>query len=59
MNAGQIEAIKTPGDTFFNGNFLKAAYEMGKFRGEKALGGIYKIFIRIPSLDFIIKKIQQ
>ncbi len=57
LNFGHIIPIKTLGDVFFNGDFFKAAYEMGKFGGKKALGGIYKIFIRIPSLDFIVKKV--
>lgn len=57
LNFGHVEAIKTIGKVFYGGDYNKAAYELGKFGGRKALSGIYKIFIRIPSLDFVIKKV--
>ncbi len=57
LQAGHIDGIKTLGLVFFEGDVFKAAYEMGKFGGKKALTGIYKIFIKIPSIDFIVKKV--
>jgi hypothetical protein len=57
LNDGHIEAIKTLGKVYFNGDFFKAAYEMGKFGGKKALTGIYSVFIKIPSLEFIVKRV--
>lgn len=57
LNNSHIKGIKTLGKVFFNGDEFKAAYEMGKFGGKKALTGLYKVFIRIPSLDFIVKKV--
>ncbi|MBN2892432.1 MAG: hypothetical protein JXL97_11240 [Bacteroidales bacterium] len=57
LNDSHVEGIKTLGKIFFAGDEFKAAYEMGKFGGVKALTGIYKIFIKIPSLDFIVKKV--
>lgn len=57
LNDGHINGIKTLGEVFFDDDVFKAAYEMGKFGGKVALTTIYKIFIKIPSLDFIVKKV--
>lgn len=57
LNLSHVEGIKTLAKTFFNDDVFKAAYEMGKFGGKKALTGIYKIFIMIPSVEFVVKKV--
>ncbi len=57
INDSHINGIKTLAQVFFNGDVSKAAYEMGKFGGKKALSGIYKIFVKIPSLDYVVKKV--
>lgn len=40
---------------FFNGN-EKGAWELGKFSADYALHGFYKIFLRLGSPSFIIKR---
>ncbi len=54
------EAILKPtevaGVLFFNGDVNKAAYEMGKYSGTSALSSFYKIFVKISSLDFVLKR---
>lgn len=40
---------------FYNGD-IKGALEMGRYSAEMGLKGIYKVFVRIGSTDFLIKK---
>lgn len=42
---------------FFKADTEKAAYELGKFSGLKALKSVYKIFVKISSLDFVLKRV--
>ncbi len=54
------EAVLIPtevaGKLFFDGNIEKAAYEMGKDSAFQALKGIYKIFVKIASVDFVLRR---
>lgn len=51
-----IYPTEKTGELFFNGDIKKAAYQMGYDSAQKALNSIYRIFLRISSLNFIIKK---
>lgn len=54
------EGILTPteiiGELFFDNNKEKGAFEVGIDSAIQALKGIYKIFVRITSLEFVIKR---
>ncbi len=52
-----IESTITIANLFYNGDVEKAAYELGKFSGFEALKGIYKIFVKIASMDFVLKRL--
>lgn len=43
-------------DMFFNGNYCKAAREIGRYSAEVALKGIYKIFVRVSSPNFVLSR---
>jgi hypothetical protein len=51
-----LDPTATAGKLFFDGNIEKAAYEMGKESAFQALRGIYKIFVKIASVDFVLKR---
>ena len=53
-----ITPTKYVGKLFFDNDTDKAAYELGKFSAVEALSGIYKIFVRIASMKFILKKLK-
>lgn len=46
------------GKVFYSGNSKKAAYELGKYSGFEALKGIYKIFVRMASMQYVLKKLK-
>ncbi len=50
-----IPTIKI-GENFYEGDTEKAAYEVGRFSAVYALKGVYKIFVKIASADFVIKR---
>ncbi len=50
-----LEPTRAVCDLFYNGNH-KGAWENGRYSAEKSLKGIYKVFIRIGSVHFLIKK---
>lgn len=52
----QIEPQKKIGELFFDNNYEKAAYDLGKHGAYASLNGIYKLFIKVASIDFVIKK---
>ncbi len=56
-----IDAILKPSEIvailFFEGDSEKAAYEMGVYGGFKALKSYYKIFVKIASLDFVLRRV--
>lgn len=51
-----IIPTKKAGDFFFNGNSRKAAKEIGIYSAKIALTGVYKIFIRISSPNFVLSR---
>ncbi|QKG79767.1 hypothetical protein [Tenuifilum thalassicum] len=55
-----IESVIIPtqkaADLFFNGDYNKAAREIGRFSADIALKGIYKIFVRISSPQFVLSR---
>lgn len=53
---GYTEPIKVLSNICYEGDLNKCAWEVGCFESKKSLGGIYSIFLKIPSLDFIIDK---
>lgn len=56
------EAILIPtrvcGELFYDGNIAKAGFEMGRESALEALRGIYKIFVKIASVDFVLKRVK-
>jgi hypothetical protein len=50
-----IEPTKKICDLFYNGD-IKGAWEAGRYSAEHALKGIYKIFVKIGSPEFILNK---
>lgn len=51
-----IEPIAAIGRMFYDGDVEKAAYDTGVYSAKSALSGIYKIFLKVSSPDFIIKR---
>lgn len=56
LECSHIEPIKILAKTCFDGDVEQAAYELGKYGSKKSLGGIYSIFIQIPSREAVVKK---
>lgn len=56
-----IDAILKPTEAvavlFYKGDTEKAAYDMGKYSGLKALKSVYKIFVKVSSLDFVLRRV--
>ncbi len=46
------------GDLFFEGDYAKAGFELGRESALEALQGIYKIFVKIASVDFVLKRVK-
>lgn len=51
-----LEPTKIIGDLFYNGEHKKAGFEIGNFSAKYALKGVYKIFVKIASVDFVLKR---
>jgi len=43
-------------DLFFDGNYAKAANEIGRYSADVALKGVYKIFVRVSSPHFVLSR---
>ncbi|HBX49523.1 MAG: hypothetical protein A2275_16630 [Bacteroidetes bacterium RIFOXYA12_FULL_35_11] len=56
LNEACIIPTETAAKLFFENDVIKAGYESGKYSAESALNGIYKIFIKVSSPNFIIKR---
>ena len=56
VGAGAKEPTEQIGKMFFNGDIKEGAMEAGKFSAEKALTGIYKIFVKAANPQYIIKR---
>lgn len=50
-----IQPTLTACEVFYNGK-MSGAEELGQFSAEQALKGIYKLFIKLGSVDFIVAK---
>ncbi len=51
-----IEPTRKAIEMFFQGDYQKGAWEAGKFSAQKALTGIYKIFVKASSPGYIIQR---
>ncbi len=51
-----IEPTKQIAELFFSGDLKQGAWESGKFSADKALKGIYKIFVKASSPQYIISR---
>lgn len=56
---GMIMPTQKIGEILYGGDTKKAAYETGKFSAEQGLKGVYKIFVKVASTGFVIKKTSQ
>jgi len=56
LDASYIEPVKLIAEMFFNKNYAKTAYDLAFQSSQNALNGIYKVFIKIASIDFVIKR---
>jgi hypothetical protein len=56
IDEGGIIPTKKAADMFFKGDYKNGAWEMGRFSAEKALTGIYKIFVKASSPGYIIQR---
>lgn len=53
---GAKEPTEKIGQHFFNGDLEEGAWNAGRYSAEKALTGIYKIFVKATSPQYIIKR---
>lgn len=51
-----IEPTIAIGKVIYNGDSIKAGWETGRFSSESALNGIYKIFVKMATPQFIISR---
>ncbi len=56
LEAGGIVPTKKTAELFYQNDYKKGALEAGRFSAEKALTGIYKIFVKAASPSFIIQR---
>ena len=53
---GMIVPVQKIADLFYGGDVNKAAFEIGKYSAIEGLKGVYKIFIRMASPIFVLKR---
>lgn len=56
VESGAIEPTRKIGELFYNNNPAKGAWESGRYSAHKALHGIYKIFVKASSPNYIIQR---
>ena len=56
VESGAKEPTEKIGKMFFNGDLEQGAWEAGRYSAEKALKGIYKIFVKAANPQYIIKR---
>lgn len=56
MKDGAVEPTLAIAKLFYNNNIQKAALEAGRFSAEQGLKGVYKIFVRIASPNYIMER---
>ncbi len=54
-----IEPTIAIGKVIFNGDLVKAGWETGRYSSESALKGVYKIFVKLATPQFIISRAGQ
>jgi hypothetical protein len=56
VESGANEPTEMIGKIFFNGDIDRGAWESGRYSAERALKGIYKIFVKASNPQYIIKR---
>lgn len=56
MKAAAVEPTKAIAKLFYNNDIKKAALEAGRFSAEIGLKGVYKIFVRIASPNYLMER---
>jgi hypothetical protein len=56
MKDGAVEPTKALAKKFFNDDYEKAAKESGRYSAEMGLKGVYKIFVKVASPHYIMKR---
>lgn len=56
---GMIIPVRKIAKLFYNGDEEKAAFEVGKYSAETSLTGVYKVFVKISSPIFVLKRSQK
>ncbi len=56
IEEGLIIPTKIIAKLFYAGNEKKASYEIGKYSAQEGLKGIYKIFIKVASPKYVLKR---
>jgi len=56
LKEGGIIPTKKAVDLFFQSDYEKGSWEMGRFSAEMALTGIYKIFVKASSPGYIVQR---
>jgi hypothetical protein len=54
--AGGLVPTRKTAEMFYNSDYIKGAFEAGQFSAEKALTGIYKIFVKAAAPSYIIQR---
>jgi hypothetical protein len=56
LGTGGLIPTKRTAEMFFDGDYKKGAWDAGRFSAQKALTGIYKIFVKASSPAYIIQR---
>lgn len=56
VDEGVVDPTKNVGLLFYQGDILKGAWHSGRYSAQKALTGIYKIFVKATSPAYIIQR---
>ncbi len=56
MKDGAVEPTLAIAKLFYRNNIQKAALEAGRFSAEQGLKGVYKIFVRVASPNYIMER---
>jgi hypothetical protein len=56
LKVAAIIPTRMIGDVIYDGDYIKASVESGKYSAQKALTGIYRIFVKASSTSYIIER---
>lgn len=56
MQDSVLEPSKIASQMFYDGDYDKFLYTTGQYNGYKNLNGVYKLFIKIASVEYVLKK---